>query len=816
MENIVVASYNGANVYLKDVAEIKDTVQERAQETYNNGQKGGMIIIQKQSGANTVEIADKVRELLPQIQEKLPKDVKLGIIMDSSDNIKNTIASLTETVLYALLFVVIIVFLFLGRWRATVIIAITIPLSLVASFIYLAVTGSSINIISLSCLSIAIGMVVDDAIVVLENITTHIERGADPKQAAIHGTNEVAVSIIASTLTIIAVFFPLTMVTGMTGVMFKQLGWMMCIIITISLIVALTLTPMLSSQMLRLQKKQTKAFRWFYAPIERALDGLDNAYSRLLNWAVRHRKTVVFACLGLFVLSMLLVSGISTEFFPSADSARIGATLELPIGSRKENAQRLAAELADKWMKDERYHVTQCNYRVGQADEDNAFASMQDNGPHIISFNIRLVDPEYRDITQDEICELMRADIRKYPEFKKIQVISGGGGMGIGGQTSADFEIYGYDMQATDELAAELRRNLLNVKGVAEVIISRGDYQPEYQVDFDREKLLMFGVNLSTAGTYLRNRFNGATASQYREDGEEYDIVVRYAPQFRESIESIENILIYNSRGESMRVKDLGTVVEKSTPPSIDRKDRQRIVTVSAIIGPKGVLGDVVADGQKIIAGLDVPPEINIQISGSYEDQQDSFRDLSTLALMIILLVFIVMAAQFESLTNPFIIMFSLPFALSGVIIMLWLTNTNLNVMSLLGAIMLIGIVVKNGIVLIDYTSLCRERGKGIISAVVTAGKSRLRPVLMTSFTTILGMIPMAVMTGQGSEMWRPMGVAVIGGLSVSLLLTLILVPVLYSSFAARGVNRQRRRIRKQREMQAYFDSHKQYIVKKK
>ncbi|MDR3309474.1 MAG: efflux RND transporter permease subunit, partial [Tannerella sp.] len=653
LEDIVVATYRGANVYLRDVAKINDTVEERAQETYNNGVKGAMIIVQKQSGANSVDIADKVHRMLPVLQEKLPSDVRLGVIVDTSDNIKNTIGSLTETVLLALLFVVLIVFFFLGRWRATLIIAITIPLSLIASFCYLAISGSSINIISLSALSMAIGMVVDDAIVVLENVTTHIERGSEPQQAAIHGTNEVAISVIASTLTMIAVFFPLTMITGMTGVIFEQLGWMMCVIMFVSTVSALSLTPMLCSQMLRLQKKQTKAFRFFYRPIERMLDGLDRVYARMLNWAVRHRVVVIILAFVFFLVSLMSIIGISTEFFPAEDNARIGVTVELPIGTRKEIAQKLASDLSNRWMNEKQYHIKVCNYRVGQADDDNIFASMQDNGPHIVSFNISLVDPELRDISQDRICEMMRKDINKYPEVKRYMVMSGGGmGGGMGGQTSADFEIYGYDMNETDRLSNEMKLGLEKIAGVAEVSISRGDYQPEFQVDFDREKLSMFGVNLSTAGTYLRNRFNGATASQYREDGEEYDIKVRYAPQFRESIESIENILIYNNLGQSMRVKDLGKVVERSSPPSIERKDRQRIVTVSAIVGPDAALGDIVAQGQEIIKKLDVPSDINIQIAGSYEDQMDSFVDLATLALLIIVLVYIVMAAQFESFAS--------------------------------------------------------------------------------------------------------------------------------------------------------------------
>jgi HAE1 family hydrophobic/amphiphilic exporter-1 len=815
LADVVVGTHNGANVFLRDVARIVDTVEERAQETYNNGVQGAMIVVQKQSGANSVEISKKVADALPRLQKNLPSDVKIGVIVDTSDNILNTIDSLTETVVYALLFVVIVVFLFLGRWRATLIICITIPLSLIASFIYLAISGNTINIISLSSLSIAIGMVVDDAIVVLENVTTHIERGSEPKQAAIHGTNEVAISVIASTLTMIAVFFPLTMVSGMSGVLFRQLGWMMCVIMTISTISALSFTPMMCAQMLRLQKKQSKCFVTFYKPIERALDGLDNWYQKRLNWAVRHRRTIIAGCFGFFLLSLICAKGIGTEFFPSQDNSRISVQLQLPIGARVERAQALAQELTEKWLKKYEGVMRICNYTVGQADADNTWASIQDNGSHIISFNINLYNPDQRSVTLAEVCDGMREDLKAYPELDKAQVILGGSSGGMGGQATADFEIYGYDFTETDKAAAELKEALLKVNGVSEVNISRQDYQPEYQVDFDREKLALHGLNLSTAALYLRNRVNGALSSYYREDGDEYDIKVRYAPQFRTSIESLENILIYTNEGKAIRVKDIGTVVERSAPPTIERKDRERIVTVSAVISG-APLGSVVVAGESIIDKMDLPSGISIQVAGSYEDQQDSFSDLGTLAVLIIILVFIVMAAQFESLTYPFIIMFSIPFAFSGVLMALYGTGTTLNVMSLLGGIMLIGIVVKNGIVLIDYITLCRERGMSVIHSVVVSGRSRLRPVLMTTLTTILGMVPMAIGGGEGSEMWQPLGVSVIGGLTVSTVLTLILVPVLYCSFAGTGIKRNRKKMKAARELNDYYQAHKTEMTKGK
>ena len=795
MENVPVGSFNGKIIFLKDVARVDDSLEERSQETYNNGKLGAMVIIQKQSGANSVQISDKVKEMLPRIQKSLPSDVKLGVIQDTSDNIKNTIASLVETVMYALLFVMIVVFAFLGRWRATMIIVITIPISLIASFIYLYATGNTLNIISLSALSISIGMVVDDAIVVLENVTTHIERGSDPKQAAVHGTNEVAISVVASTLTLIAVFFPLTMVTGMTGVLFKQLGWMVTIMMVISTTCALTLTPMLCSQWLRLQRTKGKFFVKFYSPIERALDKFDEAYGKLLEKVVANKTVTIIVCMGFFVASVFLMKFVGTEFFPSQDDGRLGVKLEMPVGTRIEETRKVTSYIDSLWRA--KYpEIKVLNYTQGSASSDNTFASLSDNGPHIVSMNISLVDIDKRDRRIFEIADGMRADLEQIPELKKREVnIGGGRGSGMGGQSVIDFEIYGYDFEETDSVARQLSRALRNIKGTADITISRSDYQPEYQVDFDREKLALNGLNLQTAAYFLRNRINGSVASYYREDGEEYDIKVMYAPEHRTEISDIENIVIVNNQGRGVRVKDVGTVVQRLTPPTIERMDRERVVKVSTVVD--GVpMGDVVTQAQAEIDKMDLPSGISITLAGSYEDQQESFADLMLLGLLIIILVYIVMAAQFESLTYPGIIMTSLLFAFSGVFLILWMTGHTLNIMSMIGGIMLIGIVVKNGIVLIDYIILNRERGMSIRRAVIDAGKSRLRPVVMTTLTTILGMVPMAIGDGQGAEMWRPMGTAVIGGLTVSTILTLLFVPVLYCVFAYNGVKRTRKQIR--------------------
>jgi HAE1 family hydrophobic/amphiphilic exporter-1 len=656
-------------------------------------------------------------------------------------------------------------------------------------------TGNSLNIVSLSALSISIGMVVDDAIVVLENVTTHIERGSDPKQAAVHGTNEVAVSVIASTLTLIAVFFPLTLVTGMTGVLFRQLGWMVTIMMIISTVSALSLTPMLCSILLRRTNRHGRIYQIFFTPINKGLDAFDRGYGRLLSWVVTHKIITTIICLLIFVGSLVLVKQVGTEFFPTNDNGRMSVNLELPIGTRQEISREVTQRLVKEWR--EKYpEIEVINFTNGTASSDNTFASLSDNGPHIVSMNIRLSDPVDRDRSVTEIAALMRKDLEEYPEFKKVRVQVGGNSGAMGGQSTIDYEIYGYDFTETDSVAAKLKAILQEIPGAADVYISRSDYQPEYQVDFDREKLAIYGLNLQTAANYLRNRINGSTASQFREDGEEYDIKVMYAPEFRTSLEDIENILIYNSAGNAVRIRDVGTVVERFTPPTIERKDRERIITVKTTVQDVP-MSQIVEASQAEIDKMDLPQGVNIELSGSYEDQQDSFHDLMLLAILIIILVYIVMAAQFESFTYPGIIMTSLMFAFSGVFIILYLTGHTLNVMSMIGAIMLIGIVVKNGIVLIDYISLNRERGMSIRRSVIHGGESRLRPVVMTTLTTILGMVPMAVGTGQGAEMWRPMGTAVIGGLTFSTILTLLFVPTLYCVFAYNGVKRARRKMRK-------------------
>lgn len=793
--DVVLAYKDGNAVYLRDVATVKDGQQEKEQEAVTNGRRSAQIVIQKQTGANTVDVIKGVFKEMKTIEPTLPSDIHIETVIDSSSNIINSINSLKETIIITFLVVMLVVYVFLGRWRATFIIILSIPISLMASLVYLFATGNTLNIISMSALSIAIGMVVDDSIVALENITTHIERGEKPKEAAVHGTEEVGISIIASTLTMLCVFLPLTLISGMSGIMFRQLGWIVSIIMIVSTCGALCLVPMLCSRMLRAGRKKNKLHDILFTPIDKGLNAISEGYAWVINWAVRNRKTVIFGAFGIFLAVVILLGpSIKTEYFPHSDQGRLTVSIELNAGTSQEVTGEVARNFYNR-VREEVPEIKVCSYTFGQADTDNAFASMQTNGSNIISMNINLGSMEDRKRSSSEIADIIRADLKEYPEIHKGTVSEGMGGMG--GAASVAVEIYGYDFQTTDRIANELRDKMAADPAFAQVTLSRDQYTPEYQVDFDRVKLAANGMNSTTAAAAVSAAMSGSVGSYYREDGEEYSIRVRYAKDYRTSVEDIENIIIYNASGNGIRIKDLGRVIETEVPPTIERKNRQRMITVTGVIEGSHAMSDGVTAAQQIINDTDIPSELSAVIAGDYEDQKDMFSDLITLMVLIIILVYMVMASQFESFMSPFVIMFSVPFAFVGVILGLWLTNTALGVMAMIGILILIGIVVKNGIVLIDYLILLRERGMGILDAAVAAARSRLRPILMTTLTTVLGMIPMAAGTGEGSEMWKSLGITVAWGLSISTVVTLILIPTIYCVFATRQEKRKQKKLAK-------------------
>ncbi len=805
LNNIIVANYGGP-IYLRDIATVRDSLQEKIQESYVNGKRGATVVVSKQNGANSVDVMNKINEALPSIEKNLPPDVHITEIMNTTDNIINSINSLKETIILAFVFVIIVIMYFLGQWRAALIVIVTIPVSLIGAFIYLLASGNTLNMISMSALTISIGMVVDDAIVVMENVTKHIERGARPREAAIYGTNEVANAVVAATLTLIAVFFPFTMLGGMAGIMFKQLGWMMCIIMVVSIICALTLTPMLCSIIYKkkvkrigeVKEERVNVFTKMRDAIDRQLTVLDNGYEKILSWCVRHKPSTIIISAIVFILSLFLIKFIGSDFIPRSDNAMISGNIELPAGASVERS-KVIADRFQQFVKKEFPELKNMTYSIGtpSEDEDNSFALMQTSGDNYISFRMRFTDIANRDRDIYEISDILRNEIASYPEVDKSAITPGGQQGGMTGGSTVEVQIFGYDFETTTKLAKQYKAGMEKVEGLKDITISRKDYTPQFNLEFDREKLAENGLSVSAASTFVRNRMNGMTASLLREDGDEYKIKVRYAEEFRKNIEDIENITLYSSTGKPIKLSEVAKVVEKFAPPQIERQDRERIVKVTATLS--GTTIDKAKEAiDNITNSLSIPSNVGIEIGGTIEDQQESFGDIGLLGIIIIILVYSVMAGQFESFRSPFIIMFSIPFALTGMFIGLWITGGTLNMMSLIGAIMLIGIVVKNGIVLVDYINLNRERGMSIINSIVLGGKSRLRPVLMTTATTVLGMLPMAIGIGEGSEMWQPMGVVIVFGLTISTLVTLVLIPTIYGSFAATKLNRQRKSLHKQ------------------
>ena len=793
LRKVVVSNVGARTIMLSDVAEIRDTLEKSTMDERVNGRRGVRVMFQKQSGANTVNIVREIQKRLPAIQKSLPRDVEMQLIFEGSQEITDAIGSLSETIMYAFIFVVLVVMVFLGRWRATFIICMTIPVSLICSFIYLYATGSTLNIISLSSLSIAIGMVVDDAIVVLENITTHIERGSNPKEAAIYATNEVWLSVIATTLVVVAVFLPLTMVPGMAGILFRELGWIVSIVVCVSTTAAITLTPMMSAYILKLNggEHDYKGLGAIYKPIDRALTWLDEAYARALQWCVSHRRITFFTMMAFFVVSLVLLREVPTEFFPPSDKSRISATVKLEQNLSVEYTARIARQI-DSTIYARFPEVELVSASAGANSSDNAFAAMQTTGSHIINYNMRLSDIDTRDRSIYAISDLLREELDRIPEVREYTVTPGGQTGSMSGSSTVDIKVFGYDMDLSNEVAHDLMKKLEAIPGTRDVQLSRDELRPEYNVVFDRDRLSYYGMNSATASQAVRNRIDGLVASKYREDGDEYDIVVRYAEPHRTRIEDIENITLYNAQGRPVKLKEVGSVVEEFAAPMIERENRQRVISVKSSLGEGVALGEVVAEVNRLIAEYPTPDGIDLEVGGTVEDQGDAFADLLTLFGLIVILVYIVMATQFESLKFPFIIMFTIPFAFTGVFLALWMTSTPLSLIALIGAIMLVGIVTKNGIVMVDYMNLLIERGSGVFDAVIAGGKSRLRPVLMTSFTTVLGMLPLAIGTGAGSETWQPMGIAVIGGLTCSTLLTLFIVPVLYSILVNRAQRKER------------------------
>lgn len=794
INDIVVKVDAGRAVFVRDIATVKDTIKDFTLEEKINGKDGVRLVVMKQTGANTVQVATDVKKGIEKVVKTLPPDIKLQMIYDQSEDIEDAIASLAESIGYALLFVVLVVLFFLGRWRATLIISLTIPISLVVAFIYLLVADSSINIISLCSLTVAIGMVVDDAIVVLENITKHVDRGSNPREAAIYATNEVWVSVIATTLVIVAVFMPLTMLGGQAGILFKELGWIVTITCCTSTIIAISLTPMLSSKLLKAQrvrvgekgieKVEEGQESWYVRRVIPLLDKVDRFYANALRVCLNHPKKTLLAIIVIFCLSLIpAVTGqIGSDFMAEQDNNRMSVSIELQRGTRVEETAAFARKI-EKRMNEIAPEILLISSSTGSSDEANIASMMSASSNNKISMNVRCTKKDERERSIFIIAEEIRKEFDTHPEIINYEVSTSGG---AASNSNVEIEIYGYNFEETNKVAEDIKNILKEMPGARDIVNSREEDRAELQIIFDKEKLALNGLTESAVSMYVRNRVNGMAAGYLKEDGEEYDIIVRLAEEHRNTISGIEELTLTTPYGKNIKLKELATIKEYWCPPEIERKRRERVATLS--VTPVNIsLGELAVQIQNKIDKMDVPPGVIINVGGAYEDQQETFADMGLLLALIVMLVFVVMASQFESLSKPFIIMMTVPFAFSGVILALWITGTNFDVIGALGAILLVGIVVKNGIVLVDYINLMRDRGHELNEAIALSGESRLRPVLMTAFTTLLGMLPMALSTGSGSEMWVPMGVVVIGGILVSTILTLILVPVLYSLMSRRG-----------------------------
>ena len=804
IKNISLA-VGGRTIKLSDVATVRDTLQDITMETQVNRKNGCILLVTKQSDANAVAVAEEAKAELELAKKELPADIQFSLVSDGSDFIIKAINNLKETLGYALLFVVVVVFFFLGRWRSTFVVALTIPISLIVAFIYLAVSDGSLNTITLMSLSIAIGMVVDDAIVVLENVTKHVDRGSRPKEAAKYGTNEVWTSVIVTTLVTIAVFFPLTMIPGIMGIFFKPLGWIICICVSTSTLTAISLTPMLCSQFLKLRDKEEdanyKGFS-FYKMSQRWLDKLDRGYERLIRWVLNHKTVTICSMMGLFFLSLLLTPYLHTEFFPQNDQSNFSVYAKMQEGQRVEVTREIGMKV-DSVMRARIPEITIITNSYG-SEEEASFASMMNTtGNNIFNMRVRVCDLKDRDRSVFAMGDDVRRILNEFPEIIDYEVSFGESG--ATGNT-VDVEIFGHDFQGTSRFAAELRDVLKTIPGAEDILISRGDDKTELQLKLDREKLARHGLTTSGVGALVRSYVYGNRNAKFKEEGDEYDIIVRLEEKYRSHITDVQNMLITDGYGQKVRLCELGTLVEGYNPPSIERKSKQRMLKVSVTPADGYAMGDIATAIQAKIDQMDVPSEFSIYIGGTYEDQQESFGGLFLLVILSLLLVYLVMAAEFESFVSPGIIMLAIPFAFTGVLLALIICQVNLSIVAALGAMMLIGIVTKNGIVLIDYINLMRERGYKLNEAIALSCRSRLRPVLMTSFTTMLGMLPMALSTSEGSETWQPMGVSVIGGMVFSTLITMLIVPAVYAAVNKSG-NRDKKKLeQKQYHFMADFD----------
>jgi len=795
IEGVVVANRRGVPVYLKDVARVYDGYVEENMDAKVGRNDAVIMVVQKQSGTNTVKIAKLIERKLSAIQEALPSDMKIEKFYSPADFIIESINNVWQVALIGGVFAVFVLFIFLRNISTTLIISVSIPLSIITTFIFMYLFDLTINMMSLGGLALGIGMLVDNSIVVLENIFRYREFGAKPLEASKLGSQEMSNAIIASTLTTIAVFLPLVLfIKGLASELFKDLAFTVAFSLLSSLIVALTIIPMLMSRIKRVSiKRRIDSLRDMEGELRSrgpVLRFLDRIYTGVLDWALRHRVLFIGLVFAVLVASILLVRVIGVEFMPQSDESFIQMKIKMPVGTQVDITRETVDRIYD--IIEQKVPERKITFiQVGRTGEEQGVAS-----PDRAEIWMTLVDAGKRKRSDKEIIDFLRKAVHDIPGVT-VRFSTGGGPTGTGGNLSV--ALSGYSLQQGSELAQKLKAIMEKIGNVKDVRISREEGLPEYRITIDRDRAAQYGVTAYQVGQAVNHAFAGEDVAKVILGGEEVGVLVRLQESNRVSTADLDLISVMSPLGVQVQLSGIAHIEKGFGPVMIEREAQQRVVYVNARVqgDVKGAVDAIKSEVQKLV----IPPGLSVKYGGSWEDLKEVVQDLVLVMLLSIVLVYLIMAALFESFMDPFIIMFTLPMTFIGVVWMHIITGTTFSAISGIGVVMLAGIVVNNGIILVDYTNLLRKRGYGLLEAVRLAGRTRLRPILMTMLTTVLGLVPMAFALGSGSEMRSPMAKTVIGGLLVSTVFTLVLIPVLYTIFEMGRLKRKKKRADRKQNM---------------
>ncbi|MDF2531786.1 MAG: acriflavin resistance protein [Clostridia bacterium] len=797
IKNIPIALPNGTTLYVRDIAEVLDTHKPIDSYSRTNEKNSISISVQKQTNANTVNVARAVKNELQKI-EKEYTDTKIELIFDQGEFIELSINNVANNAIVGGLLAVLILFIFLKNVRTTMIIATAIPISIIATFVLVYFAGISLNIVSLGGLALGVGMLVDNAIVVLENIYRHRNEGYSRVEAALLGTKEVGGAILASTLTTIVVFLPIVFTEGVAADIFKEMALTISFSLLASLIVALTLIPMLSSKFLKIIKaheaSKNKTMNKIFDRWDNVINGIDTLYQKILVWVLKHKRKTSLIVLGIFLCSLLLIPFIGSEFFPKMDEGRFDVSIQLPKGSLIENTNAVAEQLEhtiSKLPELEMMHVS-----VGGSG--NLFAGMGGVNSDSATLNVTLKPVKERNRSTSQIVEVMRNSVKSIAgaEIKIDEVASTFGGMSGGAVVS--IQIGGPDLEVLKGISKDIEKLVSSTNGTRQVESSISEGRPEAQIYINRDKASAYGLSTTQIASVVRTAVEGRVATTYKLDGQEIDIKVQYPEEKRKTLEQLKSVTLQSNLGISVPLLEIAEIRIEQGPTSISRADQERYVTVTGDVFGRNA-GDVNSELKSKVKDYKTPDGYSIKFTGEDQQMIEAFTSLGLALILSIFLVYMVMAIQFESLIHPLTIMFSVPIAYSGSIFGLAITNKALSVPAFIGVIMLAGIVVNNAIVLVDYINTLRGRGIGREEAIIKAGPTRLRPILMTTLTTILALIPLALGIGEGAEAMAPMAIVVIFGLMTSTMLTLLIVPVIYSVFDDLSLN-MRRRLKKSKE----------------